>query len=57
MTPHCVNHLTIGNLGNYEILLMSCDDGDVLAYYTHMLKDEVDRYRAVRPGLYGSTVP
>lgn len=32
--PHCVNHMIVGNLGEHEILLMGCDDGDVLAYYT-----------------------
>ena len=31
--PHCVNHMIIGTLGTHEVLLMACDDGDVLAYY------------------------
>lgn len=35
--PHCVNHLIIGNLGTHEVVLMSCDDGDILAYYTHII--------------------
>jgi len=30
--PHAVNHLVTGDLGNEEILLIACDDGDVLAY-------------------------
>lgn len=40
--PHCVNHMIIGNLGTHEILLMSCDDGDVLAYYTHVIGGFLD---------------
>jgi hypothetical protein len=27
--------MIIGNLGTHEVLLMGCDDGDVLGYYTH----------------------
>lgn len=41
MLPHCVNHIKVGNLGNLEILLIACDDGDVLAFYTHLLQNEV----------------
>ncbi|KAI0417980.1 hypothetical protein F5X98DRAFT_363475 [Xylaria grammica] len=33
-TPHQMNHLIIGDLGNEEIILLACDDGDVLGYYT-----------------------
>ncbi|KAH6853408.1 hypothetical protein B0I37DRAFT_5949 [Chaetomium sp. MPI-CAGE-AT-0009] len=33
--PHQVNHLIVGNLGNFEILLLTYDDGDTIAYYTH----------------------
>jgi hypothetical protein len=35
--PHCVNHLITGNLGTYEIILLACDDGDVIAYYVHTI--------------------
>ncbi|KAI1422696.1 hypothetical protein F5Y12DRAFT_799397 [Xylaria sp. FL1777] len=31
--PHQMNHLIMGDLGDEEILLLACDDGDVLAYY------------------------
>ncbi|KAI0446736.1 hypothetical protein F4803DRAFT_502259 [Xylaria telfairii] len=31
--PHQMTHLIMGDLGNEEILLLACDDGDVLAYY------------------------
>jgi len=39
--PHCVNNITVGNLGQFEILLIACDDGDVLAFYTHQLRNEI----------------
>jgi hypothetical protein len=35
--PHAINHMIIGNLGCFEVLFMGCDDGDVLAYYVHVL--------------------
>ena len=35
--PHQVDHLIVGNLGDSEILLMCYDDGDVIAYYTHLI--------------------
>ncbi|KAJ2985464.1 hypothetical protein NUW58_g5515 [Xylaria curta] len=31
---HDMNHLVMGDLGDEEILLVACDDGDVLAYYS-----------------------
>jgi len=37
--PHSVNHLKLGKLGDFEVLLMACDDGDVIAYYTHRKDD------------------
>jgi hypothetical protein len=42
---HCVNHLIIGNLGDDEIVLVSCDDGDVLAYYTNVINEAVERIK------------
>ncbi|KAE8452243.1 hypothetical protein EG329_001710 [Mollisiaceae sp. DMI_Dod_QoI] len=44
--PHSVNNMKIGDLGNLEILLVACDDGDVIAYYTHMLDREVQLLKA-----------
>ncbi|KAF7870132.1 uncharacterized protein EAF02_009322 [Botrytis sinoallii] len=41
--PHCVNNMIIGNLGNKEILLFCCDDGDVTAYYTDLLAKELQQ--------------
>lgn len=37
--PHAVNHLIVGDLGNEEILLAACDDGDVIAYRTRPIAD------------------
>jgi hypothetical protein len=47
-TPHQVNHLVVGNLGDLEILLMSFDDGDVAAYYTHHVAQYVVRLDRAR---------
>ncbi|KAJ5032591.1 uncharacterized protein L3040_009190 [Drepanopeziza brunnea f. sp. 'multigermtubi'] len=38
--PHDVNNMKVGLLGDLEILLMGCDDGDVIAYYTHQIERE-----------------
>ncbi|KAI0878901.1 hypothetical protein GGS24DRAFT_313092 [Hypoxylon argillaceum] len=32
--PHQMNHLIMADLGDEEILLLACDDGDVVAYYS-----------------------
>ncbi|KAH7364436.1 hypothetical protein BKA65DRAFT_572822 [Rhexocercosporidium sp. MPI-PUGE-AT-0058] len=39
--PHDVNSIKVGKLGDFEILLIACDDGDLLAYYTRLLEREV----------------
>ncbi|CZR50863.1 uncharacterized protein PAC_00737 [Phialocephala subalpina] len=39
--PHGINNMKVGDLGNLEILLVACDDGDVIALYTHLIKHEV----------------
>ncbi|KAI1172816.1 hypothetical protein F4777DRAFT_560282 [Nemania sp. FL0916] len=41
--PHYINHMVLGNLGEEEILLFACDDGDVLAYYTHQVEHALQR--------------
>ncbi|KAI9642277.1 hypothetical protein NHQ30_009079 [Ciborinia camelliae] len=41
--PHAVNNLMIGNLGDKEILLFCADDGDVAAYYTDLLAEEIQQ--------------
>ncbi|KAK4240839.1 hypothetical protein C8A03DRAFT_41653 [Achaetomium macrosporum] len=35
--PHQINHIIVGNLGDLEIVLFAYDDGDVAAYYTHVI--------------------
>ncbi|KAG9238816.1 hypothetical protein BJ875DRAFT_415531 [Amylocarpus encephaloides] len=42
---HDVNHLIVGKLGEFEILLACCDDGDVLAIYTHVIKAAMENYK------------
>ncbi|KAF7871850.1 hypothetical protein EAF04_003957 [Stromatinia cepivora] len=41
--PHSVNNMIIGNLGDKEILLFCSDDGDVTAYYTDLLAEELQQ--------------
>ncbi|KAB8299165.1 hypothetical protein EYC80_001268 [Monilinia laxa] len=41
--PHCINHMMVGNLGSKEILLFCCDDGDVTAYYTDLIAEELQQ--------------
>jgi hypothetical protein len=48
---HIINHLIIGNLGDKEILLCSCLDGDVIAYYTQVIENAI---RNVLAGHVGS---
>ena len=30
--PHAINHLIVGDIGNEEVLVACCDDGDVVGY-------------------------
>lgn len=32
-SPHCVNSMIVGDLGSQEILLIACDDGDIIGFY------------------------
>ena len=32
--PHAINHVLVADLGEKEVVLCACDDGDVLGYYT-----------------------
>ncbi|KAM3086693.1 hypothetical protein ACMFMG_000818 [Clarireedia jacksonii] len=41
LRPHCVNHMLIGKLGEKEILLLASDDGDVTAYYTDLIAQDL----------------
>ena len=40
--PHAINSILIGKLGNQEILVCACDDGDVVAYYTSTIQRAID---------------
>ena len=40
--PHSMNHMIVGSFGDLEILLVACDDGDMLAFYTHMFQAEIE---------------
>ena len=44
-SPHSVNHLLIAELGQQEIVLCCCDDGDVLAFTTDTIMTAVERRR------------
>jgi hypothetical protein len=49
---HQINHLIVGELGNQEIVLCACEDGDVIAYYTHLIEqflNDPDSKRMPRP--------
>ena len=35
--PHAINQIVVGDLGNEELLVCVCDDGDVVAYATRAL--------------------
>ncbi|KAH8910667.1 hypothetical protein BR93DRAFT_974767 [Coniochaeta sp. PMI_546] len=40
--PHQMNYITVGDLGDLEILLLAFDDGDIVAYYTHLIVNAVE---------------
>ncbi|KAJ8132343.1 hypothetical protein O1611_g1281 [Lasiodiplodia mahajangana] len=42
--PHQMNHLIMSDLGDEEILLLACDDGDVVAYYTSQIERALLQY-------------
>lgn len=41
--PHSVNHLVVSDLGHEEIIAVTCDDGDVVAYTTRSIYNALDR--------------
>jgi len=40
--PHGINHLIVDKLGTEEIVVVACDDGDVIGYHTQAI------YKAIR---------
>ena len=53
--PHAVNHLKVGDIGNEEVLVCTCDDGDVIALTTRSLAYELERIEIGRTG-FNSTL-
>lgn len=43
ITPHSINRIVVAFLGNEEILLVCCDDGDVIGYRTGAIQRAIDR--------------
>ncbi len=41
--PHAINHLIVSDLGNDEILLLACDDGDVIAFRVRSIRRAAQR--------------
>ena len=35
--PHDINHLVVGELGDEEVIVAACDDGDVVSFTTHSI--------------------
>lgn len=42
-SPHAVNHLIVGDLGNEEILLVARDSGNIDAYHTRAIRDAINK--------------
>ena len=43
--PHSINHLVVDFLGDAEIFVVACDDGDVIGYYMHNVQAAIDARR------------
>lgn len=48
--PHSVNQLVISDLGHEEIVAVTCDNGDVVAYTTRSIYDAIERDTLNEPG-------
>jgi hypothetical protein len=42
-SPHSINHLFLDFLGCMEVVLVACDDGDVICYYTRDIQAAIER--------------
>lgn len=40
--PHDVNHLIVGDIGDEEVLVVACDDGDVISYNVQSISLAID---------------
>ena len=47
-SPHAVNHLVVGDLGNEEILVSAHDNGDVVAYTTRSIGFAIEKFEPGR---------
>lgn len=45
--PHCPNHIMVGMLGDFEVLLIACDDGDLIGYLTRDIAHAIDNMGVV----------
>ncbi|KAL8672630.1 MAG: hypothetical protein Q9168_002906 [Polycauliona sp. 1 TL-2023] len=56
--PHAINHLVVADLGHEELVIVATDDGDVVAYTTRSIRNDIHvrmrGYRACR--LFCTTV-
>lgn len=43
ISPHCINHLVVGDLGSQEVLTFVTDSGNVSAYYTSSIAATIKR--------------
>lgn len=55
--PHAVNHLVVGDVGNEEILVATCDDGDVVGYSTRHILNAIEIEYDVEPLLFEPVRP
>ena len=46
-SPHAVNHLVVGDIGSEEVLIASCDDGDVIAYTIRSIDLAVEKAKKI----------
>jgi hypothetical protein len=54
--PHSINHLVVDFLGDLEIVLVACDDGDAHAYYMHDIQHAIDVRSSCRSPIAITTV-
>lgn len=40
--PHAVNHLIVGDVGDEEVVVVACDDGDVISYTVRSISLAID---------------
>lgn len=40
--PHAVNHLIVSDIGNEEVLVVACDDGDIISYTVRSISLAID---------------